>query len=83
MKSVQIKFFRVFRLRKSWQVWRRSVRSRKSREARTRLSAYLTLLQEPFYSCLANVSELCYRLSHMGLLKVRTVLPAVRIFTFL
>ncbi|XP_042865644.1 dynein axonemal heavy chain 6-like [Penaeus japonicus] len=69
-KLRKIRFFRVFRLRKTWQVWRKIVRSRKLREAKARVTAYLVILQPPFFGTLANVAALCHKLSHMGLLEV-------------
>nr|XP_045596361.1 uncharacterized protein LOC123756998 [Procambarus clarkii] len=75
--ALEIRFFRNFRLSKTWQVWRRSVRCRKVREAKTRVSAYLLTLQPPFHATLVNVAALCHRLSHMGLLQVSSAEPAV------
>ncbi|KAK4303417.1 hypothetical protein Pmani_024566 [Petrolisthes manimaculis] len=66
----KIRFFRNFRVSKTWQVWRRSVRTRKVREAKIRLTAYLLTLQPPFHATLVHVAGLSHRLSHMGLLQV-------------
>ncbi|XP_047493550.1 uncharacterized protein LOC125042128 [Penaeus chinensis] len=76
-KLRKIRFFRVFRLRKTWQVWRKIVRSRKLREAKARITAYLVILQPPFFGTLANVAALCHKLSHMGLLEVALEEPVV------
>ncbi|KAK8381897.1 hypothetical protein O3P69_015122 [Scylla paramamosain] len=76
-RLTKIRFFRNFRIAKTWQVWRRSVRCRKVREAKIRLTAYLITLQPPFYPTLSNVAALCHRLSHMGLIQVRSEEPAV------
>ncbi|XP_063591421.1 dynein axonemal heavy chain 6-like [Penaeus indicus] len=76
-KLRKIRFFRVFRLRKTWQVWRKIVRSRKLREAKARITAYLVILQPPFFGTLANVAALCHKLSHMGLLEVALEDPVV------
>ncbi|KAK4311954.1 hypothetical protein Pmani_016585 [Petrolisthes manimaculis] len=66
----KIRFFRNFRVSKTWQVWRRSVMTRKVREAKIRLTAYLLTLQPPFHATLVHVAGLSHRLSHMGLLQV-------------
>ncbi|KAK7077711.1 hypothetical protein SK128_023313 [Halocaridina rubra] len=76
-KLQRIKFFRVFRLRKTWQVWRKSVRSRKVKESQTRISAYLVIHQPPFHATLVHVAALCDKLSHMGLLQLECEDPVM------
>jgi dynein heavy chain len=64
----RLKVFNMYKKWKSFRIWKRFVRSRKTRHHRTELGKTLFILNQTFQSSLCGVSEQCFALSGIKLL---------------
>ncbi|KAB7494304.1 hypothetical protein Anas_03907, partial [Armadillidium nasatum] len=59
----KINFFRYYYLRKSWLLWRRSIRSRRIEEVKKNISSHFLLVNIKARNALVKISQLCYEMS--------------------
>ncbi|BFZ25685.1 hypothetical protein BsWGS_28724 [Bradybaena similaris] len=66
-KLIKIKTFAMFRVWKAFSVWRKNVRTTKTKICKKALNENLFIVNPSLRPALLNVREMCHRISEMGL----------------